>query len=83
MGTPNALLIIFQVWQPALDAWEQYRKSPASSDDSRSRLEPVMQSVEDGIADKYNVMVDSLGRPFAQGDGENQFCGIKLQSDEY
>jgi len=83
MESFNALLIVFQHWKPALDAWEQYRTSPASSDDSRSRLEPVMQSVKDGFVNKYNVMVDSLGRSFAQGDGENQFGGIELQSDEY
>jgi hypothetical protein len=59
-------------WAPALAAWQNHQSKPQVHSHGATELESTMSSVGETVADKYDVLVDMLGKPFADGDGNVQ-----------
>ena len=77
--TPDApwtLEVIFEGWKPVVAAWHRYRDKFLTNNNSidsyqSTGLQQVVDSSQEIIAGRYNTIVDSLGRRFAEGDGKS------------
>lgn len=63
---------IWRSWKPAVDAWEQHKTAIASTRNDAEELGTVMVRAQKTIGNKYNEIVDPVGKGFAQGDGMKQ-----------
>ncbi len=73
--TMTVIDIVEKSWAPALSAWQHHQSKPQVHSQGATELEATMNSVGEAVADKYDVLVDILGKPFADGDGNAQHPG--------
>lgn len=70
VDTKSTLSHVLYRWQSCYNAWDQYCAATKRDNFADSILGRALSSVEERIANSYDIYVDDLGKRFAEGDGK-------------